>query len=189
MHFTYTDKDILDGRFEFKQSGTFRVLSPFATLKAAIACIIEVMIAPYTLSVLIGGSGAMSNNTSIIVIKIALAVVLPILPIWYILIVAGGEKQYKYTADNRMMIIKSKRETYIFKYTDIVIVTYKPMTLFGKQKGYTVTVTTKNATLFFRYIMPSNAAFFTIQSTPFYILQNPPQQAKNQSAAEINSAQ
>lgn len=37
MHFTYTDNDILDGRFEFRQSGTFRVLSQFAALKIAIA--------------------------------------------------------------------------------------------------------------------------------------------------------
>ena len=52
------------------------------------------MIAPYTLNVLFNG-GATSNNTSIIIIKIALAVILPILPIWYILIVAGGEQQYR----------------------------------------------------------------------------------------------
>ena len=76
MHFTYTDKDILDGRFEFRQSGTFRVLSQFAQLKIAIACIFEVMFALYTLSVLFNG-GAASNNTSIIIIKIALAVILP----------------------------------------------------------------------------------------------------------------
>lgn len=142
MHFTYTDKDILDGRFEFRQSGTFRVLSAFAHLKIIISCIIEAMIAPYTLNVLFNG-GAASNNTSIIIIKIALAVILPILPIWYILIVAGGEQQYSYYADERLMRIASKRHTYIFRYSDIENVTYKPMTLFTKQKGYTVTVTTK----------------------------------------------
>ena len=87
MHFTYIEKDPLDGRFEFRQSGTFRELSPFAVLKIVIACIIEAMIAQYTLNVL--GGGAISNNTSIIIIKIALAVILPVLPIWYILIVAG----------------------------------------------------------------------------------------------------
>lgn len=177
MHFTYTDKDILDGRFEFRQSGSFRVLSPFAALKIVIACIIEAMIAPYTLSVLISG-GAVADNTSIIIIKIALAVILPILPIWYILIVAGGEQQYSYYADEHLMRIASKRHTYIFRYPDIESVTYKPMTLFTKQKGYTVTITTKTTTLLFRYIMPTNAEFFTIQPTPFYILQNPPQQAK-----------
>ena len=131
------------------------------------------MIAPYTLSVLFNG-GATADNTSIIIIKIALAVILPVLPIWYILIVAGGEQQYSYYADERLMRIANKRHTYIFRYSDIENVTYKPMTLFTKQKGYTVTVTTKNTTLFFRYIMPSCAEFFTIQSTPFYILQNPP---------------
>ena len=110
MHFTYTDKDILDGRFEFRQSGTFRVLSAFAHLKIIISCIIEAMIAPYTLNVLFNG-GATSNNTSIIIIKIALAVILPILPIWYILIVAGGEQQYSYYADERLMRIASKRHT------------------------------------------------------------------------------
>ena len=177
MHFTYTDKDILDGRFEFRQSGNFRVLSPFAQLKIVIACIIEAMIAPYTLSVLLNG-GAVADNTSIIIIKIALAVILPILPIWYILIVAGGEQQYSYYADERFMRIASKRHTYIFRYTDIVDVTYKPMKLFTKQKGFTVKITTKNNEVIFRYIMPANAEFFTIQSTPFYILQNPPQQAK-----------
>lgn len=173
MHFTYTDKDILDGRFEFRQSGTFRVLSAFAHLKIAIACIFEVMFALYTLGVLFCG-GAEANTVSIIIIKIALAVILPILPIWYILIVAGGEQQYSYYADEHLMRIASKRHTYIFRYSDIENVTYKPMTLFTKQKGYTVTVTTKTAKLYFRYIMPTNAEFFTIQSTPFYILQHPP---------------
>ena len=176
MRFTYTDKDPLDSRFEFRQSGTFRELSPFAVLKIVIACIIEAIIAQYTLSVL--GGGAISNNTSIIIIKIALAVILPVLPIWYILIVAGGEQQYSYYADERLMRIANKRHTYIFRYPDVESVTYKPMTLFTKQKGFTVTVTTKTTTLFFRYIMPANAEFFTIQSTPFYILQHPPIKAE-----------
>ena len=177
MHFTYTDKDILDGRFEFRQSGTFRVLSPFAALKIAIACIFEVMFALYSLGVLFGG-GAAAGTISIIIIKIALAVILPILPIWYILIVAGGEQQYSYYADERFMRIASKRHTYIFRYTDIVDVTYKPMKLFIKQKGFTVKITTKNNEVIFRYIMPSNAEFYTIQSTPFYILQHPPIKAE-----------
>lgn len=176
MRFTYTDKDPLDGRFEFRQSGTFRELSPFAVLKIVIACIIEAIIAQYSLSVL--GGGAISNNTSIIIIKIALAVILPVLPIWYILIVAGGEQQYSYYADERFMRIASKRHTYIFRYTDIVDVTYKPMKLFIKQKGFTVKITTKNNEVIFRYIMPSNAEFYTIQSTPFYILQHPPIKAE-----------
>lgn len=182
MNFTYTDKDPLDGRFEFRQSGKFRELSPFAALKIVIACIIEAMFAAYTLSVFLGG-GAVSNNTSIIIIKIALAVILPILPIWYMLIVAGGEKQYSYYADERLMRIASRRQTYIFRYTDIVSVTYKPLTLLTKQKGFAVKITTKNNEVNFRYIMPSNAEFFTIQSTPFYILQNPPQ-GKNQPTAD-----
>ena len=177
MRFTYTDNDPLDGRFEFRQSGTFRVLSAFAHLKIIISCIIEAMIAPYTLNVLFNG-GAVANNTSIIIIKIALAVILPILPIWYILIVAGGEQQYSYYADERFMRIASKRHTYIFRYTDIVDVTYKPMKLFIKQKGFTVKITTKNNEVIFRYIMPSNAEFYTIQSTPFYILQHPPIKAE-----------
>lgn len=177
MHFTYTDKDILDGRFEFRQSGTFRVLSPFAALKIAIACIFELMFVLYSLNILLNG-GAISDNTSIIIIKIALAVILPILPIWYIRIVSDGEQQYSYYADERLMRIANKRHTYIFRYTDVESVTYKPMTLFRKQKGYTVTVTTKNTTLFFRYIIPSNAEFFTIESTPFYILQHPPIKAE-----------
>lgn len=177
MRFTYTDNDPLDGRFEFRQSGTFRELSPFAVLKIVIACIIEAMFAAYTLSVLLDG-GAVSNNTSIIIIKIALAVILPVLPIWYILIVAGGEQQYSYYADERFMRIASKRHTYIFRYTDIVDVTYKPMKLFIKQKGFTVKITTKNNEVIFRYIMPSNAEFYTIQSTPFYILQHPPIKAE-----------
>lgn len=142
MHFTYTDKDILDGRFEFRQSGTFRVLSPFAALKIAIACIFELMFVLYSLNILLNG-GAISDNTSIIIIKIALAVILPILPIWYIRIVSDGEQQYSYYADERLMRIANKRHTYIFRYTDVESVTYKPMTLFRKQKGYTVTVTTK----------------------------------------------
>ena len=75
-------------------------------------------------------------------------------------------------------VSQDKRHTYIFKYTDVESVTYKPMKLFTKQKGFTVKITTKNNEVIFRYIMPANAEFFTIESTPFYILQHPPKQAE-----------
>lgn len=180
MHFTYTDKDILDGRFEFRQSGSFRVLSPYIILKIIAACVAEVFIALLVLGSFddIVIADIYKSAISYIIIRIALSIILPILPIWYILFIIGGEEQYRYTADSRTMRIASKRHTYIFRYTDVESVTYKPMTLFRKQKGYTVTVTTKTTTLLFRYIMPSYAEFFTIQSTPFYILQHPPIKAE-----------
>lgn len=176
MHFTYTDKDILDGRFEFRQSGSFRVLSPYVLPKIIIACVAEVFIVLWSLGVFSDSALAATYRSAIsyIIIRIALSIALPILPIWYIFIVISGEQQYKYTADSHTMRIVSKRHTYIFRYTDIVSVTYKPLTLLTKQRGYIVKITTKNSEVNFRYIMPANAEFFTIQSTPFYILQNPP---------------
>ena len=175
MHFTYTDKDILDGRFEFRQSGSFRVLSPYIILKIIAACVAEVFIVLLVLGSFddIVIADIYKSAISYIIIRIALSIILPILPIWYILFIIG-----KYTADGRTMRIASKRHTYIFKYTDVESVTYKPMKLFTKQKGFTVKITTKNNEVIFRYIMPSNAEFFTIESTPFYILQHPPKQAE-----------
>lgn len=180
MHFTYTDKDILDGRFEFRQSGSFRVLSPYIILKIIAACVAEVFIALLVLCSFddIVIADIYKSAISYIIIRIALSIILPILPIWYILFIIGGEEQYRYTADSRTMRIASKRHTYIFKYTDVESVTYKPMKLFTKQKGFTVKITTKNNEVIFRYIMPANAEFFTIQSTPFYILQHPPIKAE-----------
>lgn len=170
MYFTQASDDLLDGRFEFRQSGTFRVLSLFAAPKIIIACIIEVMIAPYTLSVLFYG-GAISNNSSIIVIKIALAVILPILPVWYILIVAGGERQYRYEANGKTMRIYNKRHTYIFRYCDVRNVKYIPLKPISRQVGYTVTVTSKYDTVIFRYLTPRKAEFTQTASTPFAILE------------------
>ena len=158
MHFTYIEKDPLDGRFEFRQSGSFRVLSPYIILKIIAACVAEVFIVLLVL-------GSFDDIVIADIYK-------------YILFIIGGEEQYRYTADSRTMRIASKRHTYIFKYTDVESVTYKPMKLFTKQKGFTVKITTKNNEVIFRYIMPSNAEFFTIESTPFYILQHPPKQAE-----------
>ena len=178
MHFTYTDKDILDGRFEFRQSGTFRVLSQFAQLKIAIACIFEVMFALYTLSVLFNG-GAASNNTSIIIIKIALAVILPILPIWYILIVAGGEQQYSYYADERLMRIASKRHTYIFRYSDVRKRDLQAYDLVYKAKRlYSNCYDKKYHAVLPLYHAVMRRIFRQSSATPFYILQHPPIKAE-----------
>ena len=144
MHFNAIDNDLLDGRFEFKQSGTFKVLSEYASIKVIIAIVAEFFAAYYTISVIFFG-GALSYNSSIIVIRIALSVILPVLPLWYMAIVAGGEEQYKYSADNHVMPIASKRHTYIFRYDDVQSVTYEPLKLFFKQKGYTVKITAKTA--------------------------------------------
>ena len=156
MHFTYTDKDILDGRFEFRQSGSFRVLSPYIILKIIAACVAEVFIVLLVLGSFddIVIADIYKSAISYIIIRIALSIILPILPIWYILFIIGGEEQYKYTADGRTMRIASKRHTYIFKYTDVESVTYKPMKLFTKQKGFTVKITTKS---------PHRSIFFNIR--------------------------
>lgn len=87
MHFTYTDKDILDGRFEFRQSGSFRVLSPYIILKIIAACVAEVFIALLVLGSFddIVIADIYKSAISYIIIRIALSIILPILPIWYIL--------------------------------------------------------------------------------------------------------
>ncbi|MGN0611826.1 MAG: hypothetical protein ACI4JI_08585 [Ruminiclostridium sp.] len=170
MHYQAVNDDLLDGRFEFRQSGTFRVLSEYARIKVIIALVAELFAAYYTISVIFFG-GAASNNSSIIVIRIALGVILPVLPLWYMAIVAGGEEQYKYSADNHVMRIASKRHTYIFRYEDVQSVTYEPLKFFCKRKGYTVKIIAKNCEASFRYIMPDSAEFQNTMSTPFYILE------------------
>ena len=179
MHFNAIDNDLLDGRFEFKQTGTFKVLSEYASIKVIIALVAEVFAILYTVSVVFFGA-ALSSNSSIIVIRIALSVILPVLPLWYMAVVASGEKQYKYSADNHVMQIASKRHTYIFRYEDVQSVTCKPLYFFGKQKGYTVKIIAKNCEASFRYIMPGYAEFHNTMSTPFYILENPPVQINNE---------
>ena len=170
MHFNAIDNDLLDGRFEFRQSGTFKVLSEYASIKVIIAIVAEFFAAYYTISVIFFG-GALSYNSSIVVIRIALSVILPILPLWYMAIVAGGEEQYKYSADNHVMRIASKRHTYIFRYEDVQSAIYEPLKLFCKQKGYTVKITAKNCKASFRYIMSNSAEFQNTMSTPFHILE------------------
>lgn len=84
MHFQAVNDDLLDGRFEFRQSGSFRELSIGANAKIIVSAVIEPILVLMSISATIGGLFGSLHTISEIVIMIALAVILPILPIWYI---------------------------------------------------------------------------------------------------------
>lgn len=171
MHYQAVNDDLLDGRFEFRQSGSFRELSIGATAKIIVSAVIEPILVFMSISAVIGGLFGSLHTISNIVIMIALAVILPILPIWYILWVSGGERQYRYEANDKTMRIYNKRRTYIFRYCDVRNVEYRPLTLIFRKVGYTVTVTSKYETVIFRYMTPRKAEFTDTASTPFSILE------------------
>lgn len=85
-------------------------------------------------------------------------------------VVVYGRNYSYFAGEKEMEIITPHGSDYLY-YNDISEVIYKPFTLFGKQRGYLVTVVTGVRDHTFRYIIDSNSENRDIKHTPFYLLE------------------
>lgn len=85
------------------------------------------------------------------------------------LVLYGSE--YRYSADDDKMTIIHGGNTMDIFYYNVLSVRYEPLELFGKQRGFIVTVVTRRSTNVFRMVYRRSDARMTPESTPFAILE------------------
>lgn len=86
------------------------------------------------------------------------------------LLVYNG-KRCEYRCAETEMEMKTPKGTDYFYYSDIAEVIYKPITLFGKSRGFLVTIVTGVRDFTFRYLSEANLEVTTPEDSPFYILE------------------
>ena len=81
-----------------------------------------------------------------------------------------GRRCSYYAGDTELEAVTPKGSDYLY-YSDISEVIYKPITLFGKRRGYHVTVVTGVRDFTYRYIFDRSDDLREPKHTPFYILE------------------
>lgn len=85
-------------------------------------------------------------------------------------VISYGRRCDYYAADKEMETVTPGGSDYLY-YSDISEVIYKPMTLFGKPRGYFITVVTGVRDFTFRYLIERGSELDQPKHTPFYILE------------------
>lgn len=85
-------------------------------------------------------------------------------------VIVYGRRCDYYAAEKEMETITPSGSDYLY-YSDIAEVIYKPMTLFGKPRGYLITVVTGVRDFTFRYLVNSGSELDQPEHTPFYLLE------------------
>lgn len=77
----------------------------------------------------------------------------------------------EFSAEQSEFTVKGPgKKTEYFYYSDVSDITFEPFSLFGKHRGYIVTVTTSLRTTQYRVIFGDNKVIKDVTATPFYYL-------------------
>lgn len=77
----------------------------------------------------------------------------------------------EFSAEQNEFTVKGPgRKTEYFYYSDVSDITFEPFSLFGRHRGYIVTVTTSIRTTQYRVIFGENKVIKDVTATPFYYL-------------------
>lgn len=85
-------------------------------------------------------------------------------------VIVYGRNCAYFAGEKEMELITPKGSEYIY-YSDISEVIYKHMTLFGKPRGYFITIVTGVRDFSFRYLIDRNSELNEPKHTPFYLLE------------------
>ncbi len=104
-------------------------------------------------------------------------------------VIIYGRNCTYYAGEKEMEAVTPQGSEYLY-YSDVSEVIYKPMILFGKKRGYFVTVVTGVRDITFRYLMDSRSELNEPKHTPFYLLElnaglKQPEQADPDLAAAV----
>lgn len=88
----------------------------------------------------------------------------------FIPVIFYGRRCSYYAGNTELEAITPRGSDYLY-YSDISEVIYKPTTLFGKRRGYHVTVVTGVRDFTYRFIFDRSDDQFEPKHTPFYILE------------------
>ncbi|MBE6879361.1 MAG: hypothetical protein E7490_00815 [Ruminococcaceae bacterium] len=162
--------EIAYGRFNQKRTGKFRVVPENVVLRivATIAIFAVVII------LLLVVSGRTINGTVSLVLD-AIAIALLIFSIPAVRMQYAG-KEWTYTITDKQFSLVTKGQARNYKYKDVEGVSYEflhhPIT--RRKIGFIVSVKTKYTSDKYKYISILRGEQITPQSTPFYILNDPP---------------
>lgn len=79
-------------------------------------------------------------------------------------------KNYHFSAERDAFVISRRNKKRYYYYSDITNVRFEEFTLFGKKRGYVVTIETRYNTDVYRFIFGDNRIFTDATNTPFYYL-------------------
>lgn len=159
--------DILEGRFEFKQTGFFyEQLRCAEILMATVITLCCVALVYLLYKIPLSGSASLY---SLLVIGIYAAVIIFVTATICSLLSKG--RKWSYEATNKYMRIYRKNKVYCYTYGKIKNVSCKPLKLFHIiKRGYICTVETETSKDIFYYIRPDKRD----TDTPFDLLLHPP---------------
>lgn len=79
-------------------------------------------------------------------------------------------KSFRFSAERDAFVISRRKKKRYYYYSDITNIKFEEFTLFGKKRGYVVTIETKYDTDIYRFIFGENRIFTDTTNTPFYYL-------------------
>ncbi len=79
-------------------------------------------------------------------------------------------KSYHFSAERDAFVISRRKKKRYYYYADITNIKFEEFKLFGKKRGYVVTIETRYNTDVYRFIFGDNRIFTDATNTPFYYL-------------------
>ncbi len=164
-----TNQEHFDERFGYQEKGTFRHAYG-NELPVIISAIILFIMGYFGIGL---GILAPKFGTSALLFFAIISAVLFLLEIFLFIticnIVLRGKEGTFYADSIKFTVtLSGKRE--VFFYDSVAAVQFSPMSLFGKPRGYNVTVITREDSYNFKYLAPKNKRYGSPEDTPFYIL-------------------
>ncbi len=162
--------EAIEQKFGFKEIGTFRCA--YGNEKPLLVClaIVTVMLCG---GVLIFSTWVIAGEESMLfwmlVFTFSEAAVLFVCATLAKLILYG--KECFYHADEQKMSIERAGKFEDFFYMNVVAVNYRPLVTLGKQRGFTVTITTRKGTAVYKFIFARTDVVMEPSKTPFAIIE------------------
>ena len=79
-------------------------------------------------------------------------------------------RNYHFSAERDVFVISRRRKKRYYYYSDITNIKFEEFRLFGKKRGYAVTIQTRYTSDTYRFIFGDNRIFTDATNTPFYYL-------------------
>ena len=162
--------EIAYGRFDQKTTGKFREVPENVVLRITLTITIFLVVIIFLLVL----SGRIINGAvSMVIDGIAIALCILLIPVVRMQYVG---KEWTYTITSKQFSLVTKGCARNYKYEDVIGVSYEflfhPIT--RRKIGFIVSVKTKYNSDRYKYVSILRGEQVTPQSTPFYILNDPP---------------
>ncbi len=137
----------------------------FLAIIAVILIVVLILVAPSLLSMISGAS----RRTRGTIIEVAALPLYLVFGTMFAFILNG--RTYEYNAGETEFVVTGPgKHKEFFYYNDVQDIRTEELKLFGKKRGYIVTITTGVRDIQYRYVFGRNKVFTGIEATPFYYL-------------------